>query len=669
MRQLLILKAKSIGFILVAFITGMGISTPAKAAQLMVTSTDDIITIGTAGCADGCTLREAVETASPGDEIIFSSLFDTPQTISFIEQLVIGKNLTITGKGAHLLTVRNGRVPSSISRVFFINNPFITVNLSGITITGGRLTGSSNGGGGGIFSQGTLTISACHITDNTSEQGGGGIFNGRLLTVLNSTISNNTASGSGGFGGGIHSGSGLTVINSTISGNIVNGNQNSGGGGGIRTGSNSTIINSTITGNNVTSGSNSVGGIYSSASTNSGVVVRNSIIAGNRWRTSTLDVKGNFATAEGGYNLIGDVGTTIGFNQPGDKTGTASAPLNPLLLPLALNGGSTPTHAFSSASSPAIDAADPNNTLSKDQRGVIRPQDGNSDSLALADIGAFEFQPMPQAQNGKIAFSSNRDGNYEIYVINADGTGEQRVTTNLAADNYPAFSLNGSKITFSRTENGTQDIYVINVDGTGEQRLTFNETAAILPAFSPDGSKIAFRNIRNNNQDIYIINADGTGEQRLTTNPAFESDPAFSPDGSKIAFSSDRNGSNDIYIINVDGTGEQRLTTDVASDRTPSFSPNGSKIAFSSNRTGNGEIYLINVDGTGEQRLTTSVDGGNAFRPSFSPDGSKIAFTSDGNGSLDDIYIVNADGTGKQRVTTNLAVDIYPSWGGISVVN
>ena len=272
-------------------------------------------------------------------------------------------------------------------------------------------------------------------------------------------------------------------------------------------------------------------------------------------------------------------------------------------------------------------------------------------------------------KNGKIVFSSNRDGNYEIYTVNTDRTGLQRLTNNPANDTDPAFSADGSQIAFSsERDGGNSEIYTMNTDGTGQTRITNDPAGDIQPAFSPGGSgqsRLVFTSTRDTfnpvNQEIYTIASNGSGlVARHTTNDAQDSDPAFSPDGNKIAFRSRRDNNSEIYLLTLGTLGLQRLTNNPAPDLSPNFSPNGSKIAFTSFRDGgNPEIYTMNANGTGQTRITN--DPGIDFDPAFSPDGSWIVF-SETNGGNSEIYTKKLDGTGAQRLTSTAEADVQPDW-------
>ena len=265
---------------------------------------------------------------------------------------------------------------------------------------------------------------------------------------------------------------------------------------------------------------------------------------------------------------------------------------------------------------------------------------------------------------GRIAFSSDRDGNQEIYVMNADGSDVARLTDNGAGNAFPSWSPDGRRIAFSSYRDGNLEIYVMNADGSDVARLTDNEAGDAFPSWSPDGRRIAFASERDGDREIYVMNADGSDVARLTDNEAEDVLPSWSPDGRRIAFNSYRDGNYDIYVMNGDGSDVARLTDNEAEDVHLSWSPDGRRIAFASDRDGNLEIYVMNADGSGVARLTDNE--AEDMLPSWSPDGRRIAFNSYRDGNLE-IYVMNADGSDVARLTDNEADDLFPSWSAESV--
>jgi Tol biopolymer transport system component len=145
----------------------------------------------------------------------------------------------------------------------------------------------------------------------------------------------------------------------------------------------------------------------------------------------------------------------------------------------------------------------------------------------------------------------------------------------------------------------------MNADGTGQRRLTRNRGVDGSPAWSPDGRSIACGCEHDGNFDIYVMTADGRGRRRLTKSSAVDADPTWAPDGERIAFESKRDGNSEIYVVSTDAGEQRRLTRSGGSASDPARSPDGRRIAF----VGNDGIYVMQVDG-GFRRLTPTAGDG-----------------------------------------------------------
>jgi len=190
----------------------------------------------------------------------------------------------------------------------------------------------------------------------------------------------------------------------------------------------------------------------------------------------------------------------------------------------------------------------------------------------LTDTLSNNENPAWSADGSKIVFMSDRDGNFEIYSMNADGSGQTRLTNNTSADEFPDWSPDGTKIVFTSNRDGNDEIYTMNSDGSNPVRLTNNPASDAEPNWSPDGTKLVFHH-NSNSSEIYSMNADGSDVTNLSQNPAFDADPAWSPDGSMITFTTNRNGLFQIAVMNADGSGQTVITAGSSLEGFPDWQP------------------------------------------------------------------------------------------------
>jgi hypothetical protein len=507
--------------------------------------------IVTTAADDGAgSLRQAIADVCDGGTITF----DMTQVVSPITltsgELVIDKNVTITGPGADILTVmRSAAGGTADFRIFEITNG--TVEMAGLKVSNG-----SFGSGAGIRNDNatSLTLDSMVVDGNhgPASADGSGIYSDGGLVILNSTISNNTA-GSASYGGGIECTANCTALlsNSTVSTNTA-GEQ----GGGIRNAGVFTIVNSTIAFNTLTDTQAALtrpvlgGGIYNAGTLN----LQNTIVANNTAETGP-DVYGTITTA--GHNLIRDgSGATITATT-GDQVGTSGAPVEPLLGTLGSNGGPTQTHLLGLGSR-AVDAGGDVTTLTQ------AVTDNVQTTIMVNDASTFPVSYALTIGSEDLLVVS-RAGNQVTVTRGANGT---TAATHSAGDAVnPAFDERG----FPRKANGTIDIgaveanYAIAISsGSGQSASVGNAFTNALVAIVTEsntpvsGVSVAFTAPASDPTGTFPGPSSGattsTNSSGLATGPTFTAG-TIAGSYNVSATATDIAGSADFQLTNTGGNG------------------------------------------------------------------------------------------------------------------
>jgi len=264
------------------------------------------------------------------------------------------------------------------------------------------------------------------------------------------------------------------------------------------------------------------------------------------------------------------------------------------------------------------------------------------------------------AGGGWIAFYSGREGNNEIFLMNADGTSQTRLTYNDAHDECPSVSRNG-KVVFVSERNGNRDLFCMDLDGSQLVQLTHSPEVEEHPQWSADGERIFFVKDFQDRTEIWVMNADGSQPKRLTQNACRDERPMPSPDDRRVLFMSNRFGNYEVVLMDSDGRNQRRVTNSATHKIFPVLSPDGCYIAYSINnlRQRTAAIHVMLQDGSRDVLLTPV--GGRNENPCWSFDGTRLVFQSERDGNFE-IYAMNVDGSGQTRLTGSPSWDGWASW-------
>jgi dipeptidyl aminopeptidase/acylaminoacyl peptidase len=262
----------------------------------------------------------------------------------------------------------------------------------------------------------------------------------------------------------------------------------------------------------------------------------------------------------------------------------------------------------------------------------------NPDGTGIAELHLSGYDPSISPDGRTIAFCSLRDDQYsQIYVANADGTGERRITRITTGDSCgPVWSHDGKKIAFYSFAlphpSRNPAVWMMDPDGSNMKRIAEH---GLSPSWAPDDKQIAFASNRDGKFQIYVMASDGSKVRRLSNNKAEESSPAWAPDGQAIVFVSDREGEHPaLFLMGADGSQQHGLIFSKRQDFCfPAWSLDGKTIAYSAlNRVGRqfvavgeerpkcemwtGEYQMFTFDGEGKTHQLTNTKY-MAMKPSY----------------------------------------------------
>jgi TolB protein len=329
------------------------------------------------------------------------------------------------------------------------------------------------------------------------------------------------------------------------------------------------------------------------------------------------------------------------------------------------------TGCGSASPADAGDANEPDSThdAGADASDAITSLDASPDALAsdagdaTTDASTDTTVVMPSGYPSNwLAFATKRTGEYDIFLVQSDNTSLTRLTYDPAIDVFPSWSPDGLRLAFASNRTGNFELYIHNfTDGSVHVIDTSVLARATTPAFSPDGTTLAFEGKidMGTAPDIFTIAVAGGTPHRLTTAGANDSGPVWSPDASTIYFVSDRGGMYDIWAMAADGTNQRAITTNAGVLGKPAISPDGATLAYARIVSGTLSGIVLRTIASGSEHVLTMQ---NDSEPAWRRDGTQLAITSLRSGNPDILVIDASTGAVVLSIAPDPALDGTATW-------
>jgi Tol biopolymer transport system component len=274
-------------------------------------------------------------------------------------------------------------------------------------------------------------------------------------------------------------------------------------------------------------------------------------------------------------------------------------------------------------------------------------------SLLFAAPAAVENgRPAVSPDGSRILFVSNRGGTPDVYVINADGSGEVRLTNSPDDEGRAQWTADGKRIWLFRFADDATRISILDRDGSHERQV--GRVPGRAGSISPDGKRVIHWTGGWTAQRLMISRLDGNGTKVVNDGKSVAWGTQWSADGKQIAFGSyDAEHVLRVFVMNADGTNRRPLThlrTEEGSAQMPAWSRDGRRIAFQADHDKVGDIWVIDADGSNAHRVSSPHVSYADETPFWFPDGKQISYQSNRSGLMQ-VWIMNADGTEARQVT------------------